>query len=411
MAAWAFTVLIPDDSLRRISQPSSFSGGILAAHVSSVKLCSEHAKLWRPDAWNHHGLSGTTDRRSVCGQLRECSAGRGRRPIFGPLRIRPASYLVIQGTIKIGAGFGKMTATAKPVFRFAPSPNGRLHAGHAFSAVVTALAARRADGRLLLRIEDIDIARCRETYVDAVYADLAWLGLKWETPVLRQSQHFERYQAAADRLRDMGLLYPCFASRAEIMKASAAAGMGHDPDGAPLYPGLHRELSKVEIANRKAEGQAFAMRLDMAKACEFAVQLLDGRALEFSEQINPIAGEVRARGVLERVVARPERWGDVVIQRKDVGTSYHLSVVVDDAHQGVSHVTRGRDLFAATDVHRLLQVLLGFEAPIYHHHMLISDDLGRKLSKSSGDTCLSALRDAGVRPGDIHEMVEAAYAE
>ncbi len=280
-----------------------------------------------------------------------------------------------------------------PTLRFAPSPNGLLHLGHAFSALVTAAWARRLQGRLLLRIEDIDPQRSRRDFIEAIMRDLAWLGLEWEEPVRHQSEHMDDYRAALARLDALGVLYPCFASRAEIR---AAAGAARDPDGAPLYPGLHRHLPPAEIAARKARGEPFALRLDMQAALGLARERAGGR-ITFTE--------LSADGEARRIEACPERWGDVVIARKDVPTSYHLAVVVDDALQGVTHVTRGRDLLAATDIHRLLQILLELPEPVYHHHRLVLGPDGAKLSKSRGDRALAALRAAGASPADIRRRL------
>jgi glutamyl-Q tRNA(Asp) synthetase len=278
--------------------------------------------------------------------------------------------------------------TGPPILRFAPSPNGPLHLGHAFSALVGSDMASRLGGRFLVRIEDIDVGRCREEHVAGIFEDLAWLGITWEEPVLRQSQHFEVYAQAAEWLEAQGLLYPCFASRTEILEA--AKGGTLDPEGTPLYPGLHKRLAKAEIEERIGNGQRFALRLDMERALAAAARRLEGRPLTFTE-----LDEDGNPNVIE---AHPERWGDAVILRKDVPASYHLAVVVDDARQGVTHVTRGRDLYAATDIHRLLQVLLGLPEPLYHHHRLLTDPDGRKLAKSEHDTALASLRAAGV-PG------------
>jgi glutamyl-Q tRNA(Asp) synthetase len=279
--------------------------------------------------------------------------------------------------------------TGSPVLRFAPSPNGALHLGHVLSALIGFDMARRLGGRFLVRIEDIDVARCREDLVAGIFEDLAWLGVTWEEPVLRQSQHFEVYAQAAEWLEAQGLLYPCFASRSDIQ--DAAKGGKVDPEGAPLYPGLHKHLAKSEINERIGNGERFALRLDMERALEAAARRLDGRPLTFTE-----LGEDGRPTVVE---ARPERWGDAVILRKEVPASYHLAVVVDDARQGVTHVTRGRDLYAATDIHRLLQVLLGLPEPLYHHHRLLTDADGRKLAKTEGDTALASLRAADI-PGE-----------
>lgn len=282
-----------------------------------------------------------------------------------------------------------------PVLRFAPSPNGELHLGHALSAITGFEMARRLGGRFLLRIEDIDIARTREAFVAGIYEDLAWLGLTWEQPVLRQSEHFAVYAAAAERLEAMGLLYPCFATRSEIMAAATPGAV--DPDGAPIYPGLHKHLQPGEVAARKARGEPFALRLNMARALELAAEKLQGRKLSFFE--------LDGQSASERVEAAPVCWGDAVIVRKDTPTSYHLSVVVDDARQGITHVTRGRDLYAATDLHRLLQVLLDLPEPLYHHHRLLTDAEGRKLSKSARDTSLRSLRETGAAPAEVRRLI------
>jgi glutamyl-Q tRNA(Asp) synthetase len=287
------------------------------------------------------------------------------------------------------------------VFRFAPSPNGELHLGHALSALIGFERAQAVGGRFLVRIEDIDVGRTRPRFVAGIFEDLRWLGVSWAEPVLFQSQRLATYREAARRLEAMGLLYSCFASRAEIR--SAARGAGLDPDGAPLYPGLFRETSAQEVARRKAAGEPFALRLDMRRAIAVASREQGNGELTFIE-----LGE---RGATQRLTARPERWGDAVIVRKDVPTSYHLAVVVDDACQGVTHVTRGRDLFAATDLHRLLQVLLRLPAPLYHHHRLITDATGRKLAKSSGDTSLRQLRRQGLRPADVRRLIGLAPAK
>jgi glutamyl-Q tRNA(Asp) synthetase len=281
------------------------------------------------------------------------------------------------------------------VLRFAPSPNGELHLGHALSALTNAALAERLGGRLLLRIEDIDITRTRPEFVAGIFEDLRWLGVSWEEPVLRQSEHLADYAAAADLLASEGLLYPCFATRAEI--AAAADPTRVDPDGAPIYPGLHRSLAKGEIDRRRAAGQPSCMRLDMQRAMARAADRLGGRPLRFTELGEDLAPVT--------IPADPARWGDVILQRKEVATSYHLSVVVDDARQGVTHVVRGRDLYAATDLHRLLHVLLGLPEPVYHHHRLITDPAGRKLAKRARDTSLRQLRDQGITPAAVRERL------
>lgn len=287
---------------------------------------------------------------------------------------------------------------ARPVLRFAPSPTGRLHLGHALSAFINQEMARRLSGRLLIRIEDIDATRCRPEYEQAILDDLEWLGICSDGPVLRQSEHFPVYRAAAARLSELGLLYPCFATRQEIQAAAIPGKV--DPDGAPIYPGLYRGLSERETKQRIARGEPFAMRLDMARAIE-AVAGITGRAnLAYTELDDDL--------VPRRVTADPACWGDVVIERKEAASSYHLAVVVDDARQGITHVVRGADLRAATDIHRLLQVLLGFREPVYRHHRLILDATGRKLAKRDGAQSLSELRRQGMTPGDIRLLVGLA---
>ena len=289
-----------------------------------------------------------------------------------------------------------MAGSSEPcVFRFAPSPNGEMHLGHALSALIGYARAQACGGHFLVRIEDIDEGRSRPRFVAQIFADLAWLGIAWEEPVVLQSQRMPAYRAAAQRLEAMGLLYPCFATRAEI--EAAAVGGPVDPDGAPLFPGLLRRRDPAEVARRLAAGEPFALRIDMEGAIAAAAAKLAGAPLVFTE-----LGEDGAARVVE---ASPELWGDAVIVRKDVATSYHLAVVVDDAWQGVTHVTRGRDLYEATGLHRLLQVLLDLPAPLYHHHRLITDAAGRKLAKSARDTSLRSLRESGCTPADIRRMV------
>ncbi len=282
-----------------------------------------------------------------------------------------------------------------PITRFAPSPNGLLHAGHALSAIVAHDMARDLGGRFLVRIEDIDITRARPEFVAAIFEDLAWLGLAWEQPVLVQSQHFPEYLEAAGKLIAQGLLYPCFASRAEI--AAVADPARTDPDGAPLYAGLWKTASQEAVAERLANGETPAMRLDMEGALSALHARLGDDALTFTE--------LDSDGVARVVAAEPERWGDAVIVRKDVPASYHLAVVVDDARQGVTHVTRGEDLFAATGLQRLLQVLLDLPEPVYSHHRLVRWADGHKLSKSNGDLSLRAMRAEGASAADVRRAI------
>jgi glutamyl-Q tRNA(Asp) synthetase len=278
-----------------------------------------------------------------------------------------------------------MSTPSEPILRFAPSPNGRLHLGHAYSALFTAHWAERLGGKFLLRIEDTDVARCKPEFTEAIFEDLRWLGLEWPEPVWRQSERFDAYARFAGELRQMGLLFPCFCSRSEI----AAAAQGTDPDGAPLYPGTCRHLAPSEVEPRLAEGRDVQWRLHGELAIARAGMLTFTVA-----QPTPLdRPQIR--------YARPERWGDVVIQRKDTPTSYHLSVVVDDDAQGVTNVTRGRDMEASTDIHVLLQFLLGLASPVYTFHKLILDDEGRKLAKSRGSETLADLRRAGWTADDV----------
>jgi glutamyl-Q tRNA(Asp) synthetase len=284
-----------------------------------------------------------------------------------------------------------------PVFRFAPSPNGFLHLGHAYSALLNFDQARAAGGRFLLRIEDIDATRCRPQFEAAIYEDLAWLGIVWEEPVRRQSQHLDAYREAMRRLEREELIYPSFESRAEIARRAAAreaeAPWARDPDGGPLYPGTAKLMPAAERAERMRSGVPYALRLDTQAAAHRV-----GR-LTWNEAGSGPAGETGT------ITAAPEVWGDVLLARKDSPTSYHLSVVIDDAAQGITHVVRGQDLFWATGMHRLLQTLLSLPAPRYHHHRLIRDAGGEKLAKSTQATGLRELREQGLTPTKIRRML------
>jgi glutamyl-Q tRNA(Asp) synthetase len=284
-----------------------------------------------------------------------------------------------------------------PVFRFAPSPNGYLHLGHAYSALLNFDLAERTNGRFLLRIEDIDTIRCKPQFEAAIYQDLAWLGIGWEAPVRRQSEHFALYRDAIEHLSAEGLVYPSFESRAEIASLVAQretqGPWPRDPDGAPLYPGEAKLLSSAARQRLLEQGAPYALRLDMAAACARIGEL---SWTERGQGANGETGEIEAR---------PQAWGDVILARKETPTSYHLSVVIDDALQGVTEVVRGEDLFWSTSVHRLLQALLGLRAPLYRHHRLVLDTTGAKLSKSTGATGLRELRATGAMPVDIRRLV------
>lgn len=287
-------------------------------------------------------------------------------------------------------------SSLRHVTRFAPSPTGPLHLGHALAAFTAHDLARGSGGRFLLRFEDIDGARCSPEFEAAILADLAWLGLRWDGAVLRQSERMEHYRCRLDELRAPGLVYPCFCTRGDIaaeIARMAAAPQG--PQGA-LYPGTCRALPAGERAARMARGQGFAWRLDVAAA----VASLRGQVLDFEEQGRGPAGE---RGVIE---VEPALFGDVVLGRRDLGVSYHLAVVLDDHAQGVTLVSRGEDLFAAAHVQRLLQALFGLPAPAYHHHRLVCDDSGRRLAKRDRAHALGALRAAGASAADIRRMLQ-----
>ncbi len=271
------------------------------------------------------------------------------------------------------------------VTRFAPSPTGYLHLGHACSALIAWRRARQAGGRFLLRIEDIDPARCRPEFARAIEEDLAWLGLDWDGPVRVQSEHLPEYRAVLDGLAACGLLYPCFCTRADIQREVAgAAAAPHAPDGSAVYPGICRHLSAAERARRIDAGERYALRLDVARA--------------LAEVAVPLTFEEEGEGV---ITCRPERFGDVVLARKDAPASYHLCVTHDDAVQGVTLVTRGEDLKPATDLHRLLQALMGFPAPRYAHHRLLTDATGRRLAKRDQAVTLRALRAQGAAPEEV----------
>lgn len=282
------------------------------------------------------------------------------------------------------------------VTRFAPSPTGYLHLGHAFSAVQAFSAARREGGRFLLRIEDIDRVRCRPQFEQAIYEDLGWLGLSWETSVRRQSDHFPEYQRALERLTERAVIYRCFKTRREVMEdiARAPHRTGEGADGPP-YPGPAVPMSADEEQSRLAAGEPFAWRLSLAR-CRDLLGHRWGELSFLEEGAGPAgeSGEVRAQ---------PELMGDVILARKDVGTSYHLACVHDDALQGVTHVIRGRDLFASTHIHRLLQALLDLPVPRYRHHALIAGADGERLAKRTGAPTLKSLREGGCSPQSLLE--------
>lgn len=274
--------------------------------------------------------------------------------------------------------------------RFAPSPTGPLHSGHAFSALFAYESAQRSGGKFILRIEDIDSTRCRPEFEAAIIEDLNWLGLHWETPVRRQSNHLSDFAVAANSLKQQDLLYPCFCTRKNIeQEISAAGGAPHGPEG-PVYPGTCRQISLAERADRIAAGEPFALRLDLQRAISIAGPDLKWRDVEKGWQ-----------------TARPEIFGDIVLVRKDIGSSYHLAVVHDDALQGVTRVTRGMDLFNATHIQRILQALLGLPTPEYHHHPLICDNTGKRLAKRDDAESLRSIRNRGITPEELRAKLVA----
>ncbi|SDR27675.1 tRNA glutamyl-Q(34) synthetase GluQRS [Pseudovibrio sp. Tun.PSC04-5.I4] len=286
-----------------------------------------------------------------------------------------------------------------PVYRFAPSPNGHLHLGHAYSAILNQRAAQKYGGKLLLRVEDIDTIRCTPQLQADMLEDLHWLGIQWEEPVRKQSEHFEDYQCTLHKLEERSLVYKAYLTRAQIKRFVAqqdATGTPwpRDPDGAPLYPGDDKVLSAQDQQERQNSDAPYALRLNMEKAIAAVGQ--------------PLRWQEARTG---KIQADPAAWGDVVLARKDTPTSYHLSVVVDDALQGITHILRGTDLYHATSVHRLLQTLLNLPEPLYEHHHLIMGADGRKLAKSAKDTSLRELRASGVTPAQIREMLSNPASE
>lgn len=277
----------------------------------------------------------------------------------------------------------------QPVYRFAPSPNGYLHLGHAYSALLNFERAQQTGGRFLLRIEDIDLGRSRPHFEQAIYEDLAWLGLEWEEPVLRQSEHFSFYAEAIATLESRGLLYPCFCTRSE---RNLEVSELKDPDGAPLYSGKCRMLDDASRAEKLNPQIAHVKRIDMKRVRDSLFS-----TLVFEEFGQESTGRM--------IAAQPERWGDAVLARKDIPTSYHVSVVLDDARQNVTDIIRGADLLAATDLHLLLQALFDLPKPRYRHHDLILDSDGDKMAKSKGSKSLRDLRAEGVTPAEIRSRL------
>jgi len=284
-----------------------------------------------------------------------------------------------------------MTAHDKSNFRFAPSPNGELHLGHAYSALLNLKMARDVEGKMLLRIEDIDTVRCTPELEKQMLEDLEWIGFEWDEEPIRQSARFDIYQEALDQLMDQELLYPTILSRSEIKKLVSEKGESwpRDPDGAPFYPGSERGLSADEQTAILGADTPYTLRLDMTKT--LSKNTIELFWVEDEDNTN--------------ITAKPENWGDVVLARKDTPASYHLSSVIDDADQNITHIVRGKDLYHATSVHTLLQALLDLPKPSYNHHDLILDSEGKKLSKSNKDTSLRQLREIHKNPAAIKEMI------
>lgn len=284
-----------------------------------------------------------------------------------------------------------MSVESSVITRFAPSPTGWLHLGHAYAALFAHDEAQRASGRFLLRLEDIDLARSQPAYEQGIYDDLRWLGLTWEEPVRKQSEHLPEYRTALAKLSTLSLLYPCFCTRREIQEEIARAGQAPHGTESPAYPGICKRLSTDEVTERITAGRDYALRLDLEKA-----MLLAGRSLLWQDLAH---GEF---------IADPSPLGDVVLARKDTPTSYHLAVVVDDAAQGITVITRGEDLLAATHLHRVLQSLLGLPVPLWKHHRLITDETGKRLSKRDDARSLRALRESGWTPQRVREALGLA---
>lgn len=293
---------------------------------------------------------------------------------------------------------------SQPIFRFAPSPNGRLHLGHAYSALLNQHMARELDGKLLLRIEDTDLVRCTPALEQRMLEDLSWLGIEWDEEPIRQSDNISTYEDIIDTLSDKGLVYPAFMSRSQIKTAIArerekGIKWPIDPDGSPLFPDYDRNLSQDERQSRIKSGDAYALRLDIEKALQFTNKELPWKKLNWIENCEGPNAE------FGEIIADPSAWGDIILSRKDTPASYHLACVVDDAMQNITHIVRGRDLFWSTSIHLLLQQLLGFPTPQYHHHDLILDVHNKKLSKSNNDTSIAQLRETGTTVHDIKKMI------
>ncbi len=296
---------------------------------------------------------------------------------------------------------------SQSIFRFAPSPNGYLHLGHAFSALINQKICKSVNGKMLLRLENTDISRCRNRYEDAIVEDLTWIGFEWQGEIRRQSDHFDHYAGILDDLEHEGLAYPSFLSRRQInylvAEKEEASGISWplDPDGAVHYPGSEYNLDPETRQQMRDDHPNFAMRLNIREAQNWLVRQIPG-ALTWREK--DYESKVSGASV-KQVNCHPEQWGDLVLGRQEIPASYHLACVVDDGLQGITHIVRGKDIYPATAIHRLMQEVLGLPDPMYFHHELIVDEEGNKFSKRHGQTSLRELREAGLQPGDIYRMV------
>lgn len=286
--------------------------------------------------------------------------------------------------------------------RFAPSPNGYLHLGHAYSALVASKLAQISGGKFFIRIEDIDLGRCKKEYEENIYKDLNWLEIKYEENIIKQSECFDNYERYVKKLRDLNLIYPCWASRSEIKKtilkkSSSKSSWPVDPDGQYIYPEIYKNISKAERSNLMLSGSKFSWRLNVKKAMNFAQEKL-GNKIFFEE----LGLEPKGKRILE-----PNLYGDFIIARKEIPTSYHLSVTVDDAEQGINLVTRGLDIYPATSIHRLLQIILNLPETKWYHHNLLREDSGEKLSKTNKSTSIKSLRDKKIKKDEIFSLIKA----
>ncbi len=289
--------------------------------------------------------------------------------------------------------------------RFAPSPNGYLHLGHAYSAFISSELAKKSCGKFFIRIEDIDLGRCKKKYEENIYKDLNWLEIKYEKNIIKQSECFDKYERYIKKLRDLNLIYPCWASRSEIKKFILSKSINKtswpiDPDGQYIYPKIYKDISKAERSNLMLSGLDFSWRLDIEKAMSFAQEKL-GNKIFFEE----IGLEPKGKRILE-----PNLYGDFIIARKEIPTSYHLSVIIDDAEQGINLVTRGLDIYPATSIHRLLQIILNLPETQWYHHNLLREDSGRKLSKTNKSTSIKSLRERKIKKDEIFSLIKSNEA-